>query len=254
MATKLKNLVITKVALVDEGSCSDAHIKLFKRKEGGNNPMTIEEILKSLSAEQQTVINDAIAKAKAELPEGALSKEDVTKLKETHTAELAKSKTSTESPEEQLLKSTNLDPVVKSQLESIIAKQKIQEDIIAKMKDESLTNECIAKAKETANIPQGDKLATVYKAVHGNKEAEEALATVLKSADALIKQSAAFTESGVGGGTGTVDSSETAWANIEKAAEEVVKSKNISLAKAIEVVVKEKPELYKAYNQALLAE
>lgn len=34
MAAKLKNLKVTKVDFVDQGANPDAHIKLFKRKDG----------------------------------------------------------------------------------------------------------------------------------------------------------------------------------------------------------------------------
>ena len=38
MATKLKNLSISKVAVVDEGANPDAHIRMMKRKDAEDQP------------------------------------------------------------------------------------------------------------------------------------------------------------------------------------------------------------------------
>ena len=38
MATRLKNLSISKVAVVDEGANPDAHIRMMKRKDAENQP------------------------------------------------------------------------------------------------------------------------------------------------------------------------------------------------------------------------
>ncbi len=77
MPTLLKNLTITKVALVDEGSCSAAHIKLYKRKgEGGNQVMGVEDILKLLPEDKREEAKAAIEKAKADAKAAGAGKGD----------------------------------------------------------------------------------------------------------------------------------------------------------------------------------
>ena len=50
MATKLKNLSVTSVDLVDQGANPDAHICLFKRKEQGIDTDTDEGIIRKFLA------------------------------------------------------------------------------------------------------------------------------------------------------------------------------------------------------------
>lgn len=68
MATKLQNLKVTKVDFVDEGANPDAHIKLFKRKEGpGEEPETNESVDKGGAVWKRLI--SAIAKIAGIKPE-----------------------------------------------------------------------------------------------------------------------------------------------------------------------------------------
>jgi hypothetical protein len=286
VATKLKNLVITKVALVDEGSCSAAHIKLFKRKEGGNN-MDFEEFLKRFPADQQAVIRAEIEKAKTTAPgtpgagtPGAGEKmcPDCGKplsqctCKEDMKAKLAKAENErklafdqvnnmkkmlggdpTPNPEDDILK--NLDPAIKALIEKSKNQAAAAEAAVKKMKDDADTREALEKAKELSHLGTAEADLAKSLKVLKSKDAEvfEAMFSVLKTADAAIAKGV-FVEAGANG-EGQVDNLEkakdAAWANIEKKAEEISKSRTMSKEAAVSTVIKECPELYRQYMATL---
>lgn len=261
MATKLKNLIITKVALVDEGSCSDAHIKLFKRKPEGGSKMTYDDVIKGLDPEAQKIVTDEINKAKAEMPEGAMSAEDAKKLAEEKAmaeSEVAKLKEATVvkgQSEEELLKSANLDPAVKVLVESMIAKNKVNEATLAKMRDQQETDEIINKTKELSHIPENTKVVELCKSIKGIPGAVDQLVGILKSAEVLIAKGEVFKEAGATGNVGNSDNADAAWKAIEKAADEmVVKGRAVSRETASSIVMKEKPEMYEEYVKLVRAE
>lgn len=271
MAQKLTDLVITKVALVDEGSCSAAHIKLYKRKEEGGTIMSFEEILKSLPADQAAVVQDAITKAKGELPEGAMSAEDKIKMEEDKKklalekqaamgeVESLKKAKDPGTSEEDILKNANVDPALKSLIEKSLAKSKAAEAQILKMKEEQDAQVCIAKAKEVSFIPEADtKVVDLLKCVKDVAGAQDMVMDVLKSASALIEKGNAFGEFGTAGangsGTSASSSSDQAWSLIEKAADALVVKGQVTKAKAIEMVMKQQPKLYNDYLVALRSE
>lgn len=268
MATKLKNLVITKVALVDEGSCSAAHIKLYKRKEGGSI-MKFEDIMKALTPEQQAVVNAEIEKAKcagkeeskAELDKAAEdlkaaneAKALAEKEKETANAELAKMKQEANKSEEDILK--NVDPAVRAILEKSRAQAAAAEAAVRKMKEEQDTAEAIAKAKELPNLGTGEEeLSSVLKSLKATDEKLfNTVFGIMKSADAVIAKGAAFEEKGTSQeGNDNIQKAADAWAKIETAAAEIAKSRNITKEAAVSVVIEEQPELYRSYLDAEMA-
>lgn len=258
MATKLTNLVITKVALVDEGSCSAAHIKLYKRKEGGNSVMTFEEIMKSLPEDQRKVVEDQMAAAKAEVPAGALSAEDKAKLEKAKQDALTENATLKKQingeSDEDILKSANLDPAVKAIIEKNMAKARASELEILKMKEERENTEFVNKAKEVSLIPEADtKVVDLLKSIRGIDGAAEKVMDILKSANTLIEKGGVFKELGAGGSAGvSTVASEAAWAAIEKAAQDlVVKGVAVTKEKAMDLVLEQQPKLYSAYVEAL---
>lgn len=268
MATKLKNLVITKVALVDEGSCSAAHIKLYKRKEGGSI-MKFEDIMKALTPEQQAVVNAEIEKAKtacAEESKAALDKaaedlkaaEDAKTLaeqeKENAMSELNKMKQEANKSEEDILK--NVDPAVRAILEKSRAQAAAAEAAVRKMKEEQDTAEAIAKAKELPNLGTGEEeLSSVLKSLKATDEKLfNTVFGIMKSADAVIAKGAAFEEKGTSQeGNGNIQKAADAWAKIETAAAEIAKSRNITKEAAVSVVIEEQPDLYRSYLDAEMA-
>lgn len=269
MATKLKNLVITKVALVDEGSCSAAHIKLYKRKEGGDSNMKFEDIMKALTAEQQEVVKAEIEKAKCagkEESKAELEKatEDLKAANEAKEAaetgkaeaetELAKMKEANNKTEEDILK--NVDPAVRAILEKSRAQAAAAEAAVKKMRDEQETAEAINKAKELSNLgAKEDELATVLKSLKAtDSKLFDTVFGIMKSANAVIEKGAAFSELGSNHeGEDNVKKAADAWNKIEKAAAEIAKNRNITKEAAVSVVIDEQPELYKSYLDAEMA-
>lgn len=258
MATKLKNLKITKVALVDEGACSEAHINLFKRR---NQEMGFEEILKGLSEEQQTVVknhmagiqqqvsdaNGNLAKSKAELDTVKADLEKAKKDFEEFKAE--NDKKEEEEDEDAVMKSAS--PALRAILEKAKSQAKAAELIAKKMADEAAEKEALAKAKTLTAIPaKEEELVGLHKSLNGVKpEVANQVFDILEKAQALINKSAAFEGKGTEGdaGAGASLSTDDAWGAIEKAAEPLAKSRNITKEAAINAVLSEQPELYKNY-------
>lgn len=262
MATKLKNLVITKVALVDEGSCSAAHIKLYKRKEGGNSIMNFESIMKALTPEQQAVVNAEIESAKTEAKEEVKTELDkvaadlteAEKEKAEVEAELAKLKKANTSTDEDILKS--VDPAVRAIIEKSRAQAAAAEAAVRKFKDEQEHTEAINKAKELPNLgAKEEELATVLKSLKGtDAKLYETVFGIMKSANTIIEKGAAFGELGTNKeGDTSIQKAADAWAKIEKAAVEISKSRSMTKEAAISVVISEQPELYKSYLNAEMA-
>lgn len=169
MAKKLTNLKITKVSLVDEGACSAAHITLFKHKKGGSEKMTFEEMMNSLTEEQQAIIkakfdaqNEELEKAKEECSEKEQELEEAKKAFSEKEEELEKvkqekkdletkaSKTEEEEEEEEDDEDT-LANEVNSEDGVTKAKKELTEEEILKNVDPAV-REIIQKAKSEAEI------------------------------------------------------------------------------------------------------
>lgn len=245
--TQLINPEYTRVDLVKEGANSKAHIKLFKSK--GGTEMTPEEIIAKLTPEHQAVIQKALDDAKKKADDAEAAKkaaEDVIEKSK---------KPAPGTSEEEILKSVK-DPAVKALLETQIAKAKAAETVAKQLKEEQETVEAIAKAKEVPNIGAEEAtIADVYKKLKtADAELCDNVFGIFKAASALIAEGGALSEVGKSAGeandtTGT-DSEEAAWAKIDKKAEEIAKSRGIKHTAAVSQVIKEHPELYKAYLEA----
>ena len=150
MAKKLTNLKITKVSLVDEGACSAAHITLFKHKKGGSEKMTFEEMMNSLTEEQQAVIKAKFDAQNEELEEAKKAfsekEEELEKVKqEKKDLETKASETEEEDDEDTLAIEVNSEDGVTK------AKKELTEEEILKNVD-SAVREMIQKAKSEAEI------------------------------------------------------------------------------------------------------
>ena len=167
MAKKLTNLKITKVSLVDEGACSAAHITLFKQKKGGSE-MTFEEMMESLSEEQQAIIkakfdaqNEELEKAKEECSEKEQELEEAKKAFSEKEEELEKVKqekkdletkaSETEEEEEDDDDEDTLAIEVNSEDGVAKAKEELTEEEILKNVDPAV-REMIQKAKSEAEV------------------------------------------------------------------------------------------------------
>ena len=168
MAKKLTNLKITKVSLVDEGACSAAHITLFKHKKGGSEKMTFEEMMNSLTEEQQAVIkakfdaqNEELEEAKKAFSEKEEELEEAKKAFSEKEEELEKVKqekkdletkaSETEEEEEEEDDEDTLAIEVNSEDGVTKAKKELTEEEILKNVD-SAVREMIQKAKSEAEI------------------------------------------------------------------------------------------------------
>ena len=168
MAKKLTNLKITKVSLVDEGACSAAHITLFKQKKGGSE-MTFEEMMESLSEEQQAIIkakfdaqNEELEKAKEECSEKEQELEEAKKAFSEKEEELEKvkqekkdleTKASETEEEEEEEEEAEDDLAVEADSEDGVtkAKKELTEEEILKNVDPAV-REMIQKAKSEAEV------------------------------------------------------------------------------------------------------
>lgn len=263
MPTKLKNLTITKVALVDEGSCSDAHIRFYKRKEGGNSGMTFEEFLKTLSEDQQALVTDAVNKAKEELPEGTPTPEqlqekeqavaDLTKAKEDLEAKVAELEKKEETEEEEDVMK-NLDPKVKALIEKAKNQATAAEAAVKKMREDQDAVEALAKAKELPNIgaPEEDLAKNLQKLKSLDEEVFNTMFGVLKAANEMIAAKESLDELGTSKDNDEAISkaADEAWTKIEKHADELMKSKEMTKEAAIAETIRTHRDLYKQYLDA----
>lgn len=280
----LEDLIVDRVDLVDEGANSKAFIELFKRKE--QSKMDVNEILSKMKPEHATVIQEAISKAKEALATVTTERDEATqelgKAKEqleTVNDELAKAnselemmkacgnkktekaececdgeadedgmckvcgkpkkkaKTGAAFDETETLKS--MPKEVRAMFETLKAQKEAAEEEVRKAKDAERTAEAVAKAKELKAIPvEQEKLVEIVKGADSN------LLDLLTVVNAAI-EGTVLDE--VGKSNTGVTHAGDAWSKIEAKAEEIAKRDSISKAKAVSVVIRENPELYKEY-------
>jgi hypothetical protein len=259
MKTKLTGLTITKVALVDEGSCSDAHIEFFKRKKGGT-AMTFEEIMKSLPEDQQKLIQSEVEKAKKALPEGAMSAEDSKKMKESKEKEVAKLKKEVEefkkqkpaeSSPEDILKNAEVPAEIKELVQKSLNQAKAAEVAVAKLQEQSFNNELVAKTANLSNIQELDtEVLPFLKSIRGVDGAVDKALEIITKANTLIAKGEVFKEVGANGTQGS-SSSDAKWDAIEKKAKELVLKGDCTKESAITKVMELYPDMYNDYIKAM---
>lgn len=259
MPRKLKKLTITAVALCKQGANPDAHIMLYKSLDkGGNTMKTLEEILKSLPAEEQETVNKAIEDAKKAMPEDKQKEmdaldEDKKKLEKSveeleKSLEATKVSKSAKDAEEEMLKS--VPEAVRKMFEQTKADAEAAKAIAKAMQEEKINKSFIEKVSVYKSLPaKADELGPILKAV---SQADEKLGTqlegILKATNELVEKGAAFKELGDNQGGSASD----ALAQLEKHVNEIV-VKNTSMtkeqayAKALEL----HPDLYDAYVKSL---
>ena len=277
----LEDLIVDRVDLVDEGANSAAFIEVFKRKEN-TAPMDYSEILSKLkpehaesvqqhvdsitaelnkvrgeleeaskrAEEQSTLIseqtktieetNEALAKANEELETlksknehcscgGEVNEEGVCsacgKLKKNHSLD-----------EEDVLKS--LPEELRGDFMKMRAQKEAAEEQVRKAAEEKLEAEAVAKADSLKALPVDKEVL-----VNVLKNCDPTIVEILTTAAAAI-EGTMLTEVGKSGkGKQETD----AWSKIEAEAEKVSARDSITKQKAIGIVIKENPELYKEY-------
>ena len=287
MAKKLTNLKITKVSLVDEGACSAAHITLFKHKKGGSEKMTFEEMMNSLTEEQQAVIkakfdaqNEELEEAKKafsekeeeleeakkafsekeeELEKVKQEKKDLeTKASETEeeeedtlaievNSEDGVTKAKKELTEEEILK--NVDSAVREMIQKAKSEAEIHKQAVLKMKEEKEIAEVteIAKSLSGVGTEETKMVSMLRKAKSLDVELYAEVLKALQVANNIIADSELLKEKGQAGDKAGVD----AWAQVDAKADEIAKTRGVSKAKATNIVIDEFPQLYQAYLDSL---
>lgn len=284
MAKKLTNLKITKVSLVDEGACSAAHITLFKQKKGGSE-MTFEEMMESLSEEQQAIIkakfdaqNEELEKAKEECSEKEQELEEAKKAFSEKEEELEKvkqekkdletkaseteeeddlaveadsedgvTKAKKELTEEEILK--NVDPAVREMIQKAKSEAEVHKQAVLKMKEEKEIAEVteIAKSLSGVGTEETQMVSMLRKAKSLDVELYAEVLKALQVANNIIADSELLKEKGQSFDGNDVD----AWSKVDAKADEIAKARNVSKAKATNIVIDEFPELYQAYLDSL---
>lgn len=289
MAKKLTNLKITKVSLVDEGACSAAHITLFKQKKGGSE-MTFEEMMESLSEEQQAIIkakfdaqNEELEKAKEECSEKEQELEEAKKAFSEKEEELEKVKQekkdletkASETEEEEEDDEDTLAIEVNSEDGVTKAKKELTEEEILKNVD-SAVREMIQKAKSEAEIHKQAVLkmkeekeiaevTEIAKSLSGVGTEETQMVSMLRKAKSLDVELYAEVLKALQVANNIIADSELlkekgqsfagndvdAWSKVDAKADEIAKTRGVSKAKATNIVIDEFPELYQAYLDSL---
>ncbi len=277
----LEDLVVDRVDLVDEGANSAAFIEVFKRKEK-NAPMEFSEILSKLKPEHAEVVqhhidelNSELSKAREDL-EAANKRADeqevtistqATTINETNEAlakaneELetlkakdgpctcdgeaneegvcsvcGKTKKSLSFDEDEVIKS--LPEALRGEFMKMRAQKEAAEEQVRKAAEEKRDAEAVAKAATLKALPV--EQTTLVQIL---KSCDPAVVEVLTSVAAAI-EGTVLTEVGKSG-KGKTD--KDAWSKIEAEAEKVAVRDSVTKQKAIGIVIKENPELYKEY-------
>lgn len=252
MPNIILDLHVDRVDLVDEGANSHSYIKMYKRKEHGAT-MTFEEIVAKMKPEHVEVINEAIAKAKEEVPEATqvelekaktdlADKEKELTDKNTELEDVKKSKPKeTEEPDfEEVMKS--LDPSVQKMFSDLQAQKAAAEDVAKRAAEDKINQEAIAKAKDFKALPVEEaELVTVL------KSASPEVMNILSAANKAIAEGSVFEEVGKNKPGGTDNSASDAWEKIEKKAKVIAEEHKVTKQRAISMAVTENPELYKEY-------
>ena len=289
MAKKLTNLKITKVSLVDEGACSAAHITLFKHKKGGSEKMTFEEMMNSLTEEQQAVIkakfdaqNEELEEAKKAFSEKEEELEEAKKAFSEKEEELEKVKqekkdleTKASETEEEEDDEDTLAIEVNSEDGVTKAKKELTEEEILKNVD-SAVREMIQKAKSEAEIHKQAVLkmkeekeiaevTEIAKSLSGVGTEETQMVSMLRKAKSLDVELYAEVLKALQVANNIIADSELlkekgqagdkagvdAWAQVDAKADEIAKTRGVSKAKATNIVIDEFPQLYQAYLDSL---
>lgn len=283
MLTLLDNLVVDRVDFVDEGACSAAFIELFKRKEPR---MNFTEILSKMKPEHAEVIkqevntqvdqlekakadldaanatiseqtdqlaeaNDALAKAKEELDK-ANEELEILKAKESESEtctcegeadgegvckECGKPKKGAGFDETEVLKS--MPEGIRAEFIKMREQKEAAEEQVRKAAEEKAEAEAIAKANTLKSLPvEQEKLVAILKGC--SQEVVDVLTAAATAIDEAVLDEVGKARRDTGG-------SDDAWAKIEAKAEEVAKRDNVTKQKAISIVIKENPDLYKGY-------
>ncbi len=263
MAFILKDLVIDRVDLVDEGANSAAFVELYKRKEQ-SVVMELKEIISKMKPEHADVINKEFAKLNDSVDkltddkekleeENKKTTEDLEKANSAltlETEELTKAKASLETLQE-VAKGKNVEDAeaeliksmpeeVKVYLEKVKVQKEAAEAELKKAKEAELENVAVAKATELKALPvEKSKLVQILKGC--DEPTIDMLTTISAAIESTVLKGIGSDKEGVG------TDANAAWDKIEEKAANVMIAENVTKAKAITTVIKNSPELYDEY-------
>lgn len=275
----LEDLVVDRVDLVDEGANSAAFIEIFKRKE---TTMDFSEIISKMKPEHASVVNKHFEDLSRELSE---TKEELSKANETIATQgdslkkasedlkKANETIATQNSALDALKASantcscdgeaNADGVCKvcgkpkksvgfdetevlkgmpENAREAFLKMRQQkeaaEELVRKANEEKLESEAVAKAAALKALPV-DQATLVSVLKNCDQNVYDILTSVANALDSTVLEEVG--KSSKGAVTGD------AWERIEAKATEVAKRDSITKQKAIGVVIKENPDLYREY-------
>lgn len=280
MPNIVTKLIVNRVDFVDEGANSAAFIELCKRKE--NNSMTFEELLAKLKPEHAEIVSTELNKHKKTADDTAAQLTTANQRLDTVSKELKVTKEALDTVQTELSNTqatfeafkakqpcscdgeADSDGVCKKcglakrtgcafdeteafkalpeSLRTEVLKLKAQKDAaeqeLRKQKDAATHAEAVAKAALLKSLPvESTKLVEIIK--KGDSDVIDLLTVVNAALDGTVLK-----EAGYGGGNSGVD----AWAKIEAEADKVLKEQpDISKQKAISIVIKKMPDLYREY-------
>lgn len=233
---------LTKMSATEERDV----LKFYMFGEKGGKDMTPEELEKRLGeleeqVETQKAANDTLMKERDEaLAKAKSAEEEVTALKE----KMPPGKE--EDEDEDMEKRADVPEAVQKKMDELAKQNKEQADEIAKMKEDTARKEMVAKVSAAyPDLPVsaeelGEALRGISKAAPGSLEIVEKALTAGQEA---IKK--ALTEQGVGGDGGE----QTALAELEKCAAEIVKRDGITKEAAFVKAKNENPDLWKQHRK-----
>ena len=250
--------------------------------------MTFEEMMESLSEEQQAIIkakfdaqNEELEKAKEECSEKEQELEEAKKAFSEKEEELEKvkqekkdletkaseteeeeaeddlaveadsedgvTKAKKELTEEEILK--NVDPAVREMIQKAKSEAEVHKQAVLKMKEEKEIAEVteIAKSLSGVGTEETQLVSMLKKAKSVDVEFYNEVLKTLQVANNIIADSELLKEKGQSFAGNDVD----AWSKVDAKADEIAKARNVSKAKATNIVIDEFPELYQAYLDSL---
>lgn len=281
MPYELTDLIVDRVDLVDEGANSAAFIELYKRKETTNH-MDFEAILGLMKPEHASVIkgvieakdadiakargdldtvsqnlagkevelgeaNEALAKANAEI-ETLKAKSDYCECggetdEDGKCSACHKPKKSASFDETETLKS--MPEPMRSMFLKMRAQKEAAEEEVRKANEEKAETAAVAKAASLKALPvEQSKLVSILKSC--TPEVADLLTTINAAIETTVLEEVGKNK-GNGAATGTPVTSDEAWQELEKKANDIAKRDGITVEKAMGKAVSENPELYHKY-------
>jgi hypothetical protein len=237
MASKLKNLSIRQIGIVDQGANPDAMIALAKRASGTHTPeLTMTEQEKAALEKEVADTKAALEKATADL--AALKQE--TAPPDLAAARKAYTEVSTEL--------TKVRGELQAQLETVTKELNEARSEVVKIQTQRRRERFIKFAHELEHLPgaQADDFAEqldIYEKAVGSEKFDK-FCQRLRSWNTIIQRSKVFEEIGRESGAPPFGSAEGA---LRALAKERAGTAKITFEKAYAQVLEEQPDLYKRY-------